>query len=457
MAQQAFPYQVEGAGILAGRERYGLHDEMGVGKTATTILAVDRLPGCRGVVVAPAMLRQNWINEFRKFSDYPYTLCKGSNIHDFVAWRKGKFDILVTSYEQATKWSPDIQNMGEVLDFVAIDEAHYLKNNTTKRTRAILGDDQRGPGSLTAFAERVWHITGTPMANDPLDVFTFLAMCDSIGTWTQAQFVKYFFHRVPTAFGARHSCRPETLPELQALIANNAIRRTKESVGMQLPPIFMTTTVVDGDTDELAAMLREHPGLESSIITSLDLGGLSFLDAQFVATLRRLIGAAKAVPYSHMLIDELRSGAGKRVVFGTHKDALRTVRDMMWKHGVKVVMVTGDTPEHERQEAVRAFQCDDDCMVFVGNIKAAGVGLTLTASCEIDMLESDWTPAGNAQAIMRIHRIGQTKNVRARFITLAKSFDEVVNEIVARKTAAIAQIEGNAMQAAPLDVLSQFA
>jgi SWI/SNF-related matrix-associated actin-dependent regulator 1 of chromatin subfamily A len=94
--------------------------------------------------------------------------------------------------------------------------------------------------------------------------------------------------------------------------------------------------------------------------------------------------------------------------------------------------------------------------VFIGNIKAAGVGLTLTASCEIDVLESDWSPAGNAQAIKRVHRIGQTEKVRARFITLANSIDETVNRIVAHKTASIASIEGEAMNAAPLDILAQF-
>ena len=113
------------------------------------------------------------------------------------------------------------------------------------------------------------------------------------------------------------------------------------------------------------------------------------------------------------------------------------------------------TPEHERQEAVHRFMNDPSCQVFVGNIKVAGTGLTLTESCEIDMLESDWSPAGNAQAIKRVHRYGQTKEVHARFITLANSIDVAVNRIVATKTASIAEIEGHAMTAAaPLDTLT---
>ncbi|MFX7040781.1 helicase-related protein, partial [Acinetobacter baumannii] len=79
------------------------------------------------------------------------------------------------------------------------------------------------------------------------------------------------------------------------------------------------------------------------------------------------------------------------------------------------------------------------CRVFVGNVRAAGTGLTLTAASDIVMLESSWTPADNAQALMRVHRVGQSAaKVRARFIMLANSIDEVVSDTVARKTAAIA-------------------
>ena len=74
---------------------------------------------------------------------------------------------------------------------------------------------------------------------------------------------------------------------------------------------------------------------------------------------------------------------------------------------------------------------------------------------EIDIVESDWSPANNAQAIKRVHRYGQTEEVHGRFITLAKSIDEVVNRIVAQKTANIAEIEGFSMAAAPLDVLER--
>ncbi len=114
-------------------------------------------------------------------------------------------------------------------------------------------------------------------------------------------------------------------------------------------------------------------------------------------------------------------------------------------HGFNCVTVNGSTPEKQRIEAVRAFQEDPDIFAFLGNLKAAGTGLTLTAGADIDLFESSWSPADNAQFLMRVHRIGQEKTVHARFISLANSIDEIVSETVARKTAAIAKIDGGGM------------
>lgn len=453
---QAFPFQIEAARQCANKDRWGLHDEMGVGKTPAIVLAADMIQAKRGIVICPAILRTHWLSHFRSFSETPYRICKAGDIHDLMSWVRGKFHILICSYEHATKWLKYIHGMGEVLDFVAIDEAHYLKNTGAQRTRAILGERFDGKGGIVEFAAHVWHITGTPMANDPLDIYPFLRMCWSVNDFPQETFTKYFFYSYPTKFGRRQSPRPEMISELQTLIRNNSMRRTKNDVGLQLPPIFLTSMLVDGDTQQIASMLREYPGLAKAIVLAIEQGGLSFLDAQHVATLRRLVGEAKAIPYADMLLEELAGGADKRVVYGIHRNALINIQAYLEYNGIQCVLINGETSEKERELSVIKFQNHPECRVFIGNIRAAGVGITLTAACEIDMVESDWSPAGNAQAIMRVHRIGQLRNVRARFITLANSVDEIVNRVVAAKTAAIAQIEGHTMHAAPLDVLAEF-
>lgn len=450
-----FGYQAHAADIMATRERYGLHDEMGIGKTATTIGAINRTLSERGIIVCPAMLRENWIKEFKKFSKYDLRLCKGKNIHDFVAWSRGRFDVLITSYEQMAKWTSHFRKEGEYIDFVAFDEAHYLKNINANRTRALLGFEAGGEDSLVEFAQHAWHVTGTPMANDPLDVYSFLRFSQAIDM-PPDDFVGYFFEKRVTTYGARHSTKPEMVDTLKQLIYNNAIRRTHTDVGMELPPIWLNETLIEGSTVEIEEALAGYPHMEQLILEAIETGNMKLLDAAHIATVRRLVGKAKAVPYAQMLKDELDCGAGKRVVFCVHTEPLLYVEKYLKKYGYGVVKAYGDTKESDRQRAVDLFMNDPNTHVFLGNVRVAGVGLTLVESHEIDMLESDWSPAGNAQAIKRVHRYGQTNSVRARFITLANSLDETVNGIVATKTAAIAEIEGHTMTAAPpLDTLKQ--
>lgn len=452
MSLPLFDYQAVAADIMADRDRYGLHDEMGIGKTATTVGAINRVLGQRGIIICPGMLRENWIREFKKFSTYDLRLCKGQNIHDYVAWKRGRFDVLITSYEQATKWSPDFRSQGEIIDFLVMDEAHYLKNTKANRTRAILGAEASGDNSMVQWAEHAWHVTGTPMSNDPLDIYSFLRFAKSIDMASD-EFVKYFFEKRVTTYGARHFPRESMIDTLRALISNNAIRRTHKDVGMELPPIWLKEVLIEGNTIDVNEAIAGYPHLEEALVYAIENDDMSALDAAHIARIRRFVGKAKAVPYAQMLKLELDAGAGKRVVFCVHTEPLLYVQKYLSKYGYGVVAAYGDTPENERQEAVHRFMNDPTVQVFVGNIRVAGVGLTLTESCEIDMLESDWSPAGNAQAIKRVHRYGQKNDVHARFMTLANSIDEVVNRIVAQKTASIAEIEGHTMTAAPLDTI----
>lgn len=449
---QLFDYQATAADVMSERKRFGLHDEMGIGKTATTIGAINRTWSNRGIIVCPGMLRQNWIREFRRFSEYDLRVVSGKNIHDYVAWQRGHFDVLVTSYELATKWTPKFKSEGEYIDFVAFDEAHYLKNHNANRTRALLGLEASGMDSLVEHAEYAWHVTGTPMANDPLDVYTFLRFAKALDMPPDT-FVDYFFQKRLTSFGSRHSVKPEMRDTLAALIYNNAIRRTHTEVGLELPPIFLKEQLIEGDTSDLMRLASEYPGLEDIIIYAIEAGDLGLIDAPYIATLRRLIGKAKVMPYAKQLKSDLDAGAGKRVVFCWHTEPLQYLQKFLEKSGYSTAVVYGQMNDKARNAAVDRFMNDPNCLVFIGNIKVAGVGLTLTESSEIDILESDWTPAGNAQALKRVHRIGQTQRVEGRFITLSNSIDEVVNKVVAGKTRAIAEIEGHTMNAAPLDVL----
>lgn len=449
-----FPYQDVGVDFITARDRAGLHDVMGLGKTAQIVTAADKINAQRGIVIVPAKLRRNTAKQFKMWSDRGYKLTEGRTVHDFIAWTRGRYQIICTSYEQATKWAGSIYNSGEPIDFIAMDEAHYLKNSDAARTKAILGPNYDGDNALITWAEHVWHVTGTLMTNDPIDIYTFLKMCRATPL-TLGQFTQRYFYSATSTYGSRQTLRPEPglKAELDLLLNNWRIRRTLDDVGIQLPSIRLDPYAIDGDNTQIVALLKQYPGLDRAIIAALDSGqGLSFLDSQHIMTLRRLLGEAKSVPYAHTLFREMQSnGFEKHVTMGVHISALTHVHNYMNRAlaplGLRSVLVNGQISDRVADDRVQEFQDDPRCVHFTGNIKAAGLGNTITAANRLDMLESEWSPGPNAQAIKRIHRIGQNRPCFIRFVSLANTFDENVSDIVRGKAGAIAGIDGDAMHA----------
>lgn len=446
MPLELFDYQLAGAAFLAPRKRAGLFDRPRVGKTGQVIRGMDLHGHKRGIILCPAVARENWKREFRRFELVPRKVCKGVTVHDFAAWARGHFDTLVTSYEMGVRWAPHLLQMGEPLQFIHLDEAHYLKNPDTARSKALLGEWSDGMGALISWAEYSWWVTGTPVPNDPMDIYTFLRHVHSISPEREL-FRKTYFHSRPRTYGSTQHAKPEMLPTLHELIGNNSIARTLAETAKDLPPIFTTTYVVDGDTSEVREALLSHPGLDEAIRRALEEGtglGKGFADKQpYIATLRRLLGEAKAVPYAATILGELESGLDKVVIFGHHRSVLHNVYNYLTKHGVRCGLLTGDTSEREKNEIQDAFAADRSFRAVLCNIRAAGTAINLTAAAAIDMLESDWAPMANFQALMRVYGPTQTRGVRARFVTLANSFDETVNEIIADKTRAVAALDLN--------------
>lgn len=436
------PYQDEGAAFLASHGRAGLFDEPGLGKTCQAIRALDRLGLERGIVVCPANVRNVWPAEIRKFSSGPRTVRKGMTNDDLGLWLRGKVDILLLSYEKATAWKKELGR--DLRAFTIFDESHYLKNAYSQRTRAAFGHNCSGEFGYGRWGGFAWMLTGTPMANDPSDIWTWLRFCGGTKL-TLRQFADRYFVAQPGSFNTSYKPRKDTLEELKGLIAAYSLRRTMAQVGLDLPPLWVTTQTIEGDTREIMALLREHPDLDKSIHEVLDNGGLGALanTIPHMGTLRRLVGEAKAPVFAHQLVEEIHSGLDKVVVFCAHRRPVEVLEDILRRHDIGFVTVDGSVPEKERAAATEAFQTRPEVKVFIGNIVAAGTGYTLTAASQLVMLESSWSPANNFQALKRVHRIGQSSHVHVRFISLAKSIDEVVSDSVARKTAAIAQVQGD--------------
>lgn len=432
-------YQVAGAEFLMKHPRAGLFDEVRLGKSAQIIRAYDNLGLKRGIIVAGAGAHDAgvWRSELAKWARVPRKIIKGTTRDDLNLWLRGRVDVLLLSYTMATKWAKYIE--GDIFDFLVFDECKALKGHSTQRTRAMLSTHCDGQFGLAKWAAYVHWADGTPAPNDPCDIWPFLRFCGGTSLSLRHFTDRYFRSRMG-AFSARHTPRKEYAAELEQAIKSCSLRRTFKSLGKQSQPVRISTMAIDGDTTEIRTLLREHAGLEAAIMDAVEKGGLSFLDSQHIMTLRRLVGEAKAPAYAKLLAEEIADGLGKIVVYGVHIQALTIVETVLRNAGVRTVRFDGSTSKVQREMAVRSFQDPNGAHVFIGNIRSAGEAITLDAADHVDLFESDWAPGPNYQALNRTKGRGQTAQIRGRFISLARSLDEGVTQIVAEKTSALAKI-----------------
>ena len=170
-------------------------------------------------------------------------------------------------------------------------------------------------------------------------------------------------------------------------------------------------------------------------LTGFGQGGMQLLEgvAPSLATLRRYLGLQKVKSVIDLVNDEFQSGLEKIVIFAIHQAVIEELRVGLRRHGA--VTLYGGTAPATRERNIKKFQTDLRCKVFIGNIMAAGVGINLTAAHQVLFVEQDWVPANNAQAAMRVHRIGQTKPVSVRIAMLdGDELDRKVQMALRRKT-----------------------
>jgi SWI/SNF-related matrix-associated actin-dependent regulator 1 of chromatin subfamily A len=429
---ELFPYQQQGACFLSYVQRGLLADEMGLGKSAQAIAAtfeVNKAP--RVAVVCPASLRQNWFREFERF--WPGLVSYTLDVESYDMVGRGRL----------ADWNGDV---------LILDEAHYLKTKDAKRTQAIFGEKCDGVGGLVERAKHVFLLTGTPIPNNPSELWPMLraVMPDAIerptkkGTikpmayWT---FVERFCVTQDTGFGIK-IIKGRNLAELKARIRPFVLRRKKGEVLKDLPPIRFDTLALDGapigDWKRVGLGTEDELKLIEKALADDGVAGLKAI-APHVAQLRRVTGMAKVPAAIEWIKEHFEGGGGKLVVFAHHTDVIEAL-DKALRDDVGTHVLHGGTPTHMRQAAVDAFQTNPDIRLFIGQIQAAGTGITLTAASDVLFVESSWVPAENEQAAMRVHRIGQKNACLIRFAMLAGSIDEQIQKAVMRKTQDIARL-----------------
>lgn len=419
MAPELFPYQIEGAKWLRGKRHALLADQPGLGKSAQAIEAAKSF--ARILVVCPAVAVANWHREFKKFDPTRTS------------------PPIVVSYDFLIRHAHEYQSPRDLL---ILDEAHFLKSPTASRTKAVFG--RKETGGLIHSSERTWLLTGTPAPNNASELWVFLFTFGMTRLSYDAFVDRYCNSYLVSRFGRRQivGTNLKHVSEIKTMLAQISLRRLKADVLKELPPIFHSTVALESHYDPLKDFpeMKDKLGLElermkEALGVNLDveptIEALEVL-AQSVSTLRRYHGLKKVAPVVELVTDELLNGHYKKIVlFCVSRDVSKMLVAALSRFNP--VFITGETPQHSRQAVVDRFQTDDDCQVFVGNIRAAGTAITLTAANQVAFVESEWTPADMAQAADRCHRIGQKDVVNVRHFALAGSIDEKIAATLSRK------------------------
>lgn len=428
------PFQKEDAAWLKSKRQALLAHEMGVGKTPIAIEACRYLK--RVLVICPSVAKYNWQSEFKKFA----------NRDAYVAGDQLTFsskNTVITSFNYAASYLKKYAR--RKWDAIIVDESHGLKEPSAGRTRAILGQN-----GLIHSTTHFWCLSGTPAPNHAGELWTLLYTFGVTKLSYQGFIARYcntyiegsgrFSRTVISGTNTKNS------PELKAMIKKIAIRRMKKDV-YDLPPKIFSTFYIKGESD--AKLFKEHPELEIKmreelklLSEKLDIENINPKDEKLLSTLqllgpsvsslRRYHGLKKVKETADLIKEELSRGLYKKIiVFGVHTIVLETLHDLLIDYGP--VTVTGKVSAINRKGAVDIFQTKDECRVFIGNVKAAGVAITLTAADQVIFIEEDWVPGNNAQAVDRAHRYGQKQTVNVRHIAIKDSFDAKLTETLVRK------------------------
>lgn len=426
-----YTFQHEGAVWLRQHPRSGLFDEQGLGKTVQALKAAFRRGG-RVLLVVPTVVSHNWAREIRRWVDSSADVQVVSHGKEKIGSDR---DWVIVPHSLMLR--PAIADQLQGFETTVIDEGHFFRNPTAQRTRQFfLGRDP-----VCRRAPNCWILTGTPMPNHAGELWPMLAGIAPDRLRQDGKLLNYgaFLDRfcvlAPNPFGTKPKIVGLKNPdELRERLKGFYLRRLKKDV-LTLPPIRYGQVVLtpeEAQGEAMQTLEAKFGGLQGE-----ELLDAMRRDTDF-STWRHECGRLKARPAVDLLRSDFESGMGKVVVFAHHLDVIATLVEGLSDYGA--VALIGEKSAGERQAAVDAFQNDPKTQVCVAQIAAGGVGVTLTAASDVVMVEQSFVPADNSQCIDRCHRIGQSKSILVRFLSLAGSVDEAVAEILTRKSAMIAEV-----------------
>ena len=420
-------YQKAGVMYAKNRRRCFIADEMGLGKTLQGIAAIEEMhresPIYPIAVVCPANLTLNWAKEYAKWLP-ERRIAVVSGRKEFP--EHGTYDVVVVGYPNLTAWQAQLTGLGGYV----FDESHYLKTYGAQRTKAAIKVVRRATKETPVLL-----LTGTPVASRPAE---YVAQLDLLGQLDSFGGRWGFYRRYCNAHRDKHGQwrldGHSNLEELNSTLRSTCyIRRTKEQVLSELPPIFESTMYFAGSERGQ----RDYDAASSDLGAWLEQNGRSTNAPEQLArisVLRRLAAEAK-LPGVFELIDEMVESGRKVVIAAHHRDIVNAIAARYG--GLKI---QGGMSVADVEEAKRRFQENpvEDSPAIALSIEAAKTGHTLTAAQDIVFVELPWTPADVQQTYSRLHRIGQHGSVRVTYALLAESIDEDIHRAISRKEQVVA-------------------
>jgi len=432
MERVLFQHQVEAAQFLAGAEGTLLVGAPGTGKTGAAIEAMRLRGDGAGVVLCPAIATSNWVREFA---------LAGSDLVVVDAKRHPKkvagADVLVISQDSIRTPAMQALVRARKNDVLIADEAHGFADPGSQRTNAAYGAQLK--------AAKVMLLTGTPTPRHAGQLWTHINRTapDRLEGMTYDQFADRYCKVVVKRVGAKRFAervimgnKPQMMDELRRRLAGWWLRQRKEDVLKYLPAKLYNVVELSPRRADIQAIEAEvDPEVYEAIEFAMETGdvrGLSLMSDQ-VSKLRRMMALAKVKPTLDY-VTALAETVLPISVWGWHTAPLHALKDGLAAAGFRVGLIDGGTPLAERERIVDAFQAGE-LDFFVGQIKAAGIAITLTKGSRAVFMEESFNPSDNEQAADRHHRIGQHDSVQIDRIILEGTIDEAVAAICARRSA----------------------
>ena len=453
-----FPYQKEGVQfVFQNKGRALIGDEMGLGKTIQALAYIEVNPDIeRALIICPASLKLNWAAEAGKWlTNYDLYILNGKTAtldvfksSQMISSKTAKKKLVIINYDIMGSWLPLLKRMP--FDVAVADEVHYLKNNKAKRTKACVEIGKKTKGFI--------GLSGTPIVNRPIEFFNALNLINPGLFNSFWNYTKKYCGAKKTKWGWDYTGATNT-NELHEMVNKIMIRRLKDEVLPDLPPKIRSVVPMSIDNRP------EYQTAQSKVVEALGVTikekiakinqSTKLNKKQKEEAIRKAKMARNAE--AMLVIEKLKQVAvkgkmkaaidwietylkteNKLVVFCVHKETIKLLQKAFPKNHVTI---DGSVSQKDRHNAVERFQNDDNVKLFFGNIKAAGVGLTLTAAHATCFLEFDWVPAGHLQAEDRVHRIGQeAESVHAYYLTAVNTIDQDIMEMLEEKAKVLDQI-----------------